>query len=341
MSIKIKHPPGHHMKTEAAQAAQVFAATVLSAGFSGRGLDDIAGLRALYTVARGSSDAAANILSYEFMAQLGIPVTSLPPSVFSLGKGVDLTGAGVMVISQSGASDDLVNSARGASRLGAYVVALTNVPGSDVEKAADVTIPIAAGVERAVPATKTVIGSIAAGMALLAAIKPGYRAACETAARAFRANCINDAHPLGELLAQGLIEADNVYVIGRGAGFGAAHEVALKLKETCALHAEAYSASEVLHGPLQLVTKPLTVLILDTGEAATQDSLNTAENRFSQAGAKVFRIKASEMCASGLTPAGAAALLLYLCYPIIQNVALTLGFDPDSPDKLAKVTRTT
>jgi len=314
---------------------------LLSAGFLGHALDEIAGLRAFYTVARGSSDAAANILSYEFMAQLGIPVTSLPPSVFSLGQGVDLTGAGVMVISQSGASDDLVNSARGASRLGALVVALTNVPGSDVENAAHLTVPIAAGVENAVPATKTVIGSIAAGMALLAAIKPGYRGACQTAADAFRADCINDAHPLGGPLAQGLIEADNVYVIGRGAGYGAAHEVALKLKETCALHAEAYSASEVLHGPLQMVTKPLTVLILDTGEAATQDSLDTAQTRFSQAGAKVFRIAASEMCATGLTPAAASALLLYLCYPIIANVALTLGFDPDAPDKLAKVTRTT
>ncbi len=341
MLTKTTFPPGHHMQAEAAQAAQVFAATVLSQSFGGFGLDSISSVRALYTVARGSSDAAANILSYEFMAELGIPVTSLPPSVFSLGQGVDLMGAGVMVISQSGASDDLVDSAKGASRLGACVVALTNVPGSDVENASDVTIPINAGVERAVPATKTVIGSIAAGMALLAAIKPAYRAKCETAALAFQDGCINDPHPIGAALARALIEADNVYVIGRSAGFGAAQEVALKLKETCALHAEAYSASEVLHGPLQLVTNPLTVLILDTGEAATQDSLNTAQNRFSEAGAKVYRIAASQLCATGLTPAAAAALLLYVCYPIIQKVALTLGFDPDSPDKLAKVTRTT
>ena len=81
-------------------------------------------------------------------------------------------------------------------------------------------------------------------------------------------------------MVSGLLRAQNVYVIGRGAGLGVAQEVALKLKECCALHAEAYSASEVLHGPLQLVTKPLTVLILDTEEAATQDSLDRAEVRF-------------------------------------------------------------
>ena len=82
--------------------------------------------------------------------------------------------------------------------------------------------------------------------------------------------------PMLDSMVSGLLRAQNVYVIGRGAGLGAAQEVALKLKECCALHAEAYSAYEVLHGPLQLVTKPLTILILDTEEAATQDSLDRA-----------------------------------------------------------------
>jgi glutamine---fructose-6-phosphate transaminase (isomerizing) len=116
----------------------------------------------------------------------------------------------------------------------------------------------------AVPATKTVVGSIAAGMALLAALSPDYHAramaSCTVMARLRGVRL-----PQADRLQSALLRARHVYVIGRDTGYGAAHEVALKIKETCALHAEAYSSSEVLHGPLQLATNPLTVLILDTG----------------------------------------------------------------------------
>ena len=332
--------PGHLMERETFEAPFVFARTVLSTN----GVADIQKAArdpgAIYTIARGSSDAAANILSYEFMRFLRIPVTSLPPSVFSLGPGVALDRTAVMVISQSGASDDLVTSAKGAAACGATVFALTNSADSPVEQQADVTIPIGAGPELAVPATKSVIGSIAAGMALLAALHPEYVPECQRAAQAFRDLPKGARHPLAADLAHVLCAAENVYVIGRGAGFGAAHEVALKLKETCALHAEAFSASEVLHGPLQLATNPLAVLILDTGEFATQASLDTAQKRFSSAGAEVVRICTQDMTIAKLTPAAAAAMLLFACYPVILDVALSQGYDPDAPDKLAKVTRT-
>jgi glucosamine--fructose-6-phosphate aminotransferase (isomerizing) len=199
-----------------------------------------------------------------------------------------MQNAGVMVVSQSGASKDLVRSANVARANGASVCAITNVPGSAVEKAAHTTLSINAGAERAVPATKTVIGSIAAGMNLLASLSPSYVNAAERAAQLFP---IDVDLPMLDSMVSGLLRAQNVYVIGRGAGLGAAQEVALKLNECCALHAEAYSTSEVLHGPLQLVTKPLTVLILDTEEAATQDSLDRAEARFTQSGSDVYRLR--------------------------------------------------
>ena len=139
--------PGQHMRAEIGEAPAVFSRTAKSVvGISPQRF------RAIYTIARGSSDAAANILSYEFMRELGCPMTSLPPSVFSLGDGVSLADSAVLMISQSGASDDLVRSAIGANAAGAYVMALTNVPGSDVENAADLVIPIDAGPELAVPA---------------------------------------------------------------------------------------------------------------------------------------------------------------------------------------------
>ncbi|MDZ4068398.1 MAG: SIS domain-containing protein [Tabrizicola sp.] len=142
-------PPdaGQHMSREIAEAPAVFAASVAQSVT----LPDLTQLRAIYTVARGSSDAAANILSYEIMRETGLPVTSLPPSIFSLGRGVRLTDAAVLVVSQSGASPDLVGSARGAREAGATVLALTNAPGSPVEAEAHATLSIGAGPELAMP----------------------------------------------------------------------------------------------------------------------------------------------------------------------------------------------
>lgn len=327
--------PGRLMASEAAQSIGVFAHA------AGQYVDTavLRQPKAIYTIARGSSDAAANILSYEFMRELGVPVTSLPPSVFSLGAGVTLKNTAALVISQSGASDDLVLSAKGAAAAGAQVVAITNQPGSAVEAASDVTVPIGAGPELAVPATKSVIGSVAAGMALLGAMKPAYANKAQAAVE--QLNQMPLQHPQAAGLQAAFLRARHVYVIGRDTGYGAAHEVALKLKECCAIHAEAYSSSEVLHGPLQLATNPLMVLMLDTGLADIQDSLDQAEARFRAIDCDVHRIRVSDLGMPTLVPAAAAAFLLAIMYPVILNTALALGLDPDAPKTLSKVTQTT
>jgi glucosamine--fructose-6-phosphate aminotransferase (isomerizing) len=330
-------PPdaGQHMRREIAEAPVVFAASVAQDVT----LPDLGDLRAIYTVARGSSDAAANILSYELMRETGLPVTSLPPSIFSLGQGVRLAGSAVLVVSQSGASDDLVRSAKGAKTAGATVLALTNAPGSPVEAAADLTLHIGAGPELAVPATKSVVGAIAGGMALISALAPAYAPRAAASAQALAA-LKGTQLPKTRAILAALLRASHVYVIGRDTGFGAAQELALKLKECCALHAEAYSSSEVLHGPLQLVTNPLLILILDTEQPDVQPSLDTAEQRFRAAGGTVFRLRPSDAGAHDLTPAAAAAALLCLTYPLALQTALALGHDPDRPATLSKVTQT-
>ena len=335
---------GHHMRSEIDAAPGVFVRAFGNAVTPAVAdtlkmlrMDDA---RAFYTIARGSSDAAASVLSYEFMRETGKPMTSLPPSVFSLGQGVDLAGSVVIVVSQSGASDDLVRSAKGARARGAVVIGIVNQPGSDVESAANLTLAIAAGPELAVPATKTVTGSIAAGMALLSALAPDYAERALASAQSFAA-LAGRSHPMAGAIVAALRRAEHVYVIGRDTGFGAAQEIALKIKETCALHAEAYSSSEVLHGPLQLATNPLLVLILDTGQADQKASLDTAEARLRAIGGTVFRLRPSDVGAPDLVPAAAAAALLYLCYPLVLATALALGLNPDSPATLSKVTQTT
>jgi glucosamine--fructose-6-phosphate aminotransferase (isomerizing) len=176
-------------------------------------------------------------------------------------------------------------------------------------------------------------------MALLSALKPDYAKRSKASVAALRS--VKPTHPSAKRMQAALLRARHIYVIGRDTGYGAAHEIALKLKECCALHAEHYSASEVLHGPLQLATNPLMVLILDTGEPQTQDSLDQAEERFRKTGCDVNRVSLDAIGAGALTPAAAAALLLAVMYPVILNTALALGFDPDAPNTLSKVTKTT
>ena len=332
--------PGCHMRAEIAEAPGVFVRAIRNSvsDIAKNALTEMQDLRAIYTIARGSSDAAANILSYEFMRVLKKPMTSLPPSVFSLGQGVAMANSLALVVSQSGASDDLVRSTAGVRANGGFVIGLINQPNSAVSAKAHITLPIGAGPELAVPATKSVIGSIAAGMALLSALAPSYAAQADAAAHNFQG--LNTTLPQADTILTALLQADHVYVIGRDTGYGAAQELALKIKETCALHAEAYSSSEVLHGPLQLATKPLLILILDTGQPDIQASLDIAESRFRAAGGTVHRLRPTNIGAPTLAPPAAAALLLILTYPLVLAAALALGYDPDRPETLAKVTQT-
>lgn len=334
--MSLNHAYGHHMATEISQAREVFVKRLTS----DIALDPLPqAWNRVYTIARGSSDAVATILSYEWMRVLNLPMTSLPPSIFSLGSGIQMDEALCLVISQSGSSHDLVSSTKGAVERGAHVLALTNQEASPVEEHAHQTLPILAGPEVAVPATKTVIASIAAGLAILGQLAPEYRDTFYPAIQAFE-RLKERLHPRFDKTYKVLKEAEHVYVIGRGAGYGAAQEVALKLKECCSLHAEAYSASEVLHGPLQLAKKPLSVLILDTGEVCAEQSLEHVEQRLRAAKVNVVRMTPSLADLSSLSPAAAAAVLLYLMYPIIRRLSLDAHLNPDRPDLLSKVTFT-
>jgi glutamine---fructose-6-phosphate transaminase (isomerizing) len=207
-----------------------------------------------------------------------------------------------------------------------------------VEAEAHTTLRIGAGPELAVPATKSVVGAIAAGMALLSALAPAYAPRAKASAKAIAA-LEGKQLPQTKALLAALLRASHVYVIGRDTGFGAAQELALKLKECCALHAEAYSSSEVLHGPLQLVTNPLLILILDTEQPEVQPSLDTAEARFKSAGGTVFRLRPSDAGATNLTPAAAAAALLILTYPLALQPPSPSATTPTAPPRFPRSPR--
>lgn len=296
------------------------------------------------TVARGSSDHAATYLKYAVELLAGVPVASVGPSVASVyRRPLRLAGAACIGISQSGRSPDIVEMMRAAATGGALSIAITNFADSPMAEASTHCLPLLAGVEQSVAATKTFVTSVLSGLALLAEWQEdaGLRQAVEELPDAFAAALQLDWSALAARLAR----AQSAYVLGRGPAFAIANESALKLKETCGLHAEAYSAAEVLHGPSAIVQSHFPVLALAVEDAAQSGVVQTAE-RLATQGADVFvtgtPAAGCTMLPSvgGLHPLVAPLVLAVSFYAFVEALARRRGFDPDTPPHLRKVTET-
>ncbi len=296
------------------------------------------------TVARGSSDHAAAYLKYAVEIAAGIPVASIGPSIASIyRRPLRLGSAACIGISQSGRSPDIVEMLRAGREGGALTVAITNSADSPMALAAAHTLPLHAGAEQSVAATKTFVTSVLAGLALLAEWQDdaALRAAVDGAPQALAAAVALDWSPLSDRLAR----AASAYVLGRGPAYAIACEAALKMKETSGLHAEAYSAAEVLHGPSAIVHARFPVLALAVEDAALPQVLATAE-RLAGQGADVFVTGAAAKGAvtlpavPGLHPLVAPLTLVAGFYACVEGLARRRGFDPDTPPHLRKVTET-
>lgn len=298
----------------------------------------------IVTVARGSSDHAATYLKYAVELSAGVPVASVGPSVASVyGRPLRLGGAACLGISQSGRSPDIVEMMRAAGAGGALTVAITNFADSPMAQVSAHCLPLQAGMEQSVAATKTFVTSVLAGLALVAEWREDSTllAAIETIPEAFEAALALDWSALAARMAR----AQSGFVLGRGPAFAIANECALKLKETCGLHAEAYSAAEVLHGPSAIVQARFPVLALAVEDAALAGVVQTAE-RLAAQGADVFVTGATaEGCVTlpsvgGLHPLVAPLVLAVGFYGFVEALARRRGFDPDTPPYLRKVTET-
>jgi glutamine---fructose-6-phosphate transaminase (isomerizing) len=298
----------------------------------------------IVTVARGSSDHAATYLKYAVELLAGIPVASVGPSVASIyGRPLRLTGAACIGISQSGKSPDIVAMTNAARAGGALTLAITNDAVSPMAEAADYCLPLAAGEEKSVAATKTFANSVVAALALLAEWQndTDLRHALTSLPDAFAQALTMDWSPLSDRLSR----AQHAYVLGRGPGFAIAAEMALKLKETCGLHAECYSAAEVLHGPAAIVQERFPVLALAVQDAALPQITATAE-RLAAQGADVFITGAVATgcttlpAVTGVHPLLAPLVNAVSFYAFVEALARRRGFDPDTPPHLRKVTQT-
>ena len=298
----------------------------------------------IVTIARGSSDHAASFLKYAIELTAGVPVASLAPSVASIYDAkLNLVDAASISISQSGESPDILAMARMAKAGGALSIALSNKPRSPLAEIAHHAIDISAGPELSVAATKSFVSSIVTGLWVLAewqdddGLRTALRALPEHLHKALSCDW-------GQLT--GLLDRDHsLYVLGRGPAMAIASEVALKFKETCGLHAEAYSAAEVMHGPVALVERGFPVLALAARDAAEQSSLMAAE-KLATDGAAVFvtskganRAEKLSFVATGHPLTDALGLVVPF-YGFVESYARHLGLNPDQPPRLRKVTET-
>lgn len=296
------------------------------------------------TIARGSSDHAATYLKYAVELLAGIPVASVGPSIASVyGQRLRLAGAACLGISQSGKSPDIVAMMQAARAGGALTLAITNQLDSPMAAAVSHPISLNAGPEHSVAATKTFVNSVLAGLALLAEWQEddALRAAVADLPNAFSKALTLDWSPL----AQRLVRAQSLYVLGRGPAYAISNEVALKFKETSGLHAESYSAAEVLHGPAAIVQAQFPVFALGVEDAALAHVVTTAE-RLAAQGADVFVTGASAIgctrlpTVTGLHPLVAPLVLIVSFYAFVEELARRRGYDPDTPPHLRKVTET-
>jgi glutamine---fructose-6-phosphate transaminase (isomerizing) len=301
--------------------------------------------RLVITCGRGSSDHAASFAKYAIETRAGVLVASHAPSTSSIyGTSFSgLEGALFLAISQSGKSPDILSSIVAAREAGAIVVAMVNDADSPAAGLADVVIPLHAGPERSVAATKSYVGSLMAITHLVAewtqdrALDYALDGAEVQLGLAFERDWSGAAETFGA--------AKSMFVIGRGLTFGVANEAALKLKETSALHAEAYSAAEVRHGPMAIVGQDFPVLMLQP-EDPTKASFPQLSEEFSARGAKVFAsgdtLPGATMLptATGLHPLIAPACQITSFYAFAEKLALARGRNPDDPPWLRKVTET-
>lgn len=298
---------------------------------------------AVVTCARGSSDNAATFAKYLIESRAGVLTSSAAPSLSSLYEAQpDLRGVVCLAISQSGKSPDLLASVEAAKRGGALVIALCNSIESPLAGLADHLVPLCAGIEMSVAATKSYIVSLSAVLHLVASWTRDQQlldALLQSPEQLEQAWALDWSAAVPALQ-----EATNLYVVGRGFGLGIAQEVALKLKETCGLHAEAFSAAEVKHGPMALVRLGFPVLMLSQNDESRAGIAELA-NDFVLRGAQVLTAgiqveRALSLPTITADPAIEPMLMIQSFYRMATALAFARGFNPDKPPHLNKVTET-
>ncbi len=296
------------------------------------------------TVARGSSDHAASYFAALTMSRIGVPVASIPMSIATLQQApLRVRGQFALAFSQSGRSPDLVETMRVLHEAGALTAAAVNVPGSPLAEAAGIELPLQAGAELSVAATKSYIAMLSLSAQLVAFWQRD--AAFVDALRALpdaleRAGKLDWSKAVDELR-----DVSQMIVIGRGAGLAIAQEAALKLKETSGIQAEAFSSAEVRHGPMELIDRDYPLLVF-APRGPEQAGLIGLARDMTKRGARVLLAAPADVpdatlpLATTADPALDPVAAILSFYVMAAGLAAARGRNPDEPRYLNKVTET-
>lgn len=294
-----------------------------------------AGTRGFTIAARGSSDHAALYAKYLFGVRNRTLVALAAPSLFThYATPPRLDGQCVIGISQSGQSPDVVAVIEEARRQGVPTVAITNVEGSTLAKTAELVLPLEAGEEVSVPASKTYTASLLAMALISQALDSDPRFADALAGVPAAITRALQREDEVQAIAP-LLNGSRAIVLGRGYNFSTAEEVALKLSETSYVLARAWSVADFEHGPIAIAEAGLPVIVIDGGGAVGAD-LESIEAKLRGKGLQVIRLTDDSGLPEELTPIPLAVLGQLLAH----DVATARGFDPDRPRTIQKVTRT-
>jgi glucosamine--fructose-6-phosphate aminotransferase (isomerizing) len=298
----------------------------------------------LVSVARGSSDHAAQYLNFLATAKLGKLTTSLSMSAITLYEAqVDVSKSVGVAISQSGQSPDVIKPIEYMRAQKAPTIAMVNDENSPLAKAAEWMIPLHAGPEKAVAATKSFIASLSASAGLMATWKNDLqmiRGLHHLPDDLVKAQQLDWTSPI-----ETLVKAKRIMVVGRGYGLSLAYEAALKLKETCSIQAEAFSAAEIKHGPQALIEEGYPLLIFANRGPALHNMLELAADMKAR-GANVILAAPPFVKEKQLEIQTTHAEELDLItaiqsfYLMVEELSRRLGLNPDQPRNLSKVTKT-
>ncbi len=295
-------------------------------------------------VARGSSDHAATYGRYLLETASGRPVSMAAPSLHTLyGIEVDYRGQLVVAVSQSGSTPEIVTTLQMLVAAGGCGLAMTNDPHSELASASQAVLDLGVGDELAVPATKTVTAQLEAFAILSRALGEVPFSSEELATVPEWVQAVLDDPQPPVSAAEALVDCSRLIVVARGYLYGAALEASLKIKETCSLLADGYSSADLRHGPIAAVTPGLPVIALSAPGPAQDDVLELVEELRGR-GAKVLTIAPdaeADMPLPAAVPESLAPIVAVVrAQQLAHALALRLGYDPDAPAGLSKVTAT-
>ena len=305
----------------------------------------------LYIIGSGTSYHASLSFQYTLLRISDVNVSAIPASEFLRWLSPNIRRSVVIAVSQSGESIDVINSVKETKKKNMIIVGITNNISSTLAKLSDIVIPLHAGEEKAIAATKSYVSQLAALFLLaleLANVRGFLSHYKDMKEELFRipdlmTEVLKNNDDAAFKIALQLKESDGFFILGSGALYPSALEASLKLKETCNIIAEGYAMREFLHGPMQLISSktPIFMLLSTPDDTIQGEELAIRFKSFNVFTATVGENKLSNSDFHFQVPSVMElfmpALIIIPMQLFAFYLAIARGLNPDKPEKLKKV----